>query len=84
MCMLLTSSMRLRTVAAVIGAVGLRNNNLSGQFACDPSAHDTLPKYCDTSFPLADRINDLISRLTMQEKVRPRILCFISASWCDV
>jgi hypothetical protein len=82
--MLLTSRMRLRTVAAALGALGLRRNNLSALFACDPSAHDTLPKYCDTTYPTADRISDLISRLTLEEKVRSRILVSFFALWWDV
>ncbi|GMI69464.1 beta-xylosidase 2, BETA-XYLOSIDASE 2 [Hibiscus trionum] len=42
-----------------------------GPFACDPKdpTTGTLP-FCKASVPVSDRVNDLIGRLTLQEKVR--------------
>ncbi|KAK8718149.1 hypothetical protein V6N13_045394 [Hibiscus sabdariffa] len=42
-----------------------------GPFACDPKDSTTaaLP-FCRVSMPISDRVNDLIGRLTLQEKVK--------------
>ncbi|KAE8671268.1 Beta-xylosidase/alpha-L-arabinofuranosidase 2 [Hibiscus syriacus] len=42
-----------------------------GPFACDPKDSTTpaLP-FCKVSMPISERVNDLVGRLTLQEKVR--------------
>lgn len=74
--------MRLRTVSKVVAALVSRSTGPADhaatqaavQHACNPADWSALPAFCNTTLQMDDRINDLIERLTIDEKVSPGML----------
>ncbi|KZV30032.1 putative beta-D-xylosidase 7 [Dorcoceras hygrometricum] len=51
-------------------AISVQSSNHHPPYSCDAADHTTRSiRFCDTSLPIGERVRDLVSRLTLEEKI---------------